>query len=362
VRTLEKIYIQASDSYIPVKPISVFPNLKTVILINMNLTWKTLNKVIPAFKDVEEFVICKNKCNDFENLTLAENEFQNLKFLNVEENGLDSFEPILKKFSHLPKLEKITLNKNNLRGLGKITGFPAVKTIIFEENDLTDFKFLTELNQFPKLEIIRITNNPITKMHNPLHTRQSAIAEIKGLKVVNGSELKKYERKDCEIYYMRKAFEDYFTKSKQVHYDYDYDQFIKFAEERYPRVPELIKMYGNPYEIMPKGMEESKINVGRDEIPVKTGARLLKIQLYALSGPYLGKPAMMKKFSDNTLITNLKTIVAKQFGMSPEKIKLSFSAYPKDPFVSLDDDLKTLFFYGVKDGSEIYADDDSNGK
>jgi len=70
---------------------------------------------------------------------------------------------------------------------------------------------------------------------------------------------------------------------------------------------------------------------------------------------------MMKKFSDNTLITNLKTIVAKQFGMSPEKIKLSFSAYPKDPFVSLDDDLKTLFFYGVKDGSEIYADDDSNG-
>jgi hypothetical protein len=33
------------------------------------------------------------------------------------------------------------------------------------------------------------------------------------LKVINGSDLKKYERKDCEIYYLKKTFDDFFKQT-----------------------------------------------------------------------------------------------------------------------------------------------------
>ena len=40
-------------------------------------------------------------------------------FLNLESANLSSFEGI-KVFGNLPKLEKLILNKNKLKGLGKI--------------------------------------------------------------------------------------------------------------------------------------------------------------------------------------------------------------------------------------------------
>ena len=40
-----------------------------------------------------------------------------------------------------------------------------------------------------------------------------------------GSEIPKFERKDCEIYYMKKTFEEYFVLKKVKHYEYDFEDF-----------------------------------------------------------------------------------------------------------------------------------------
>lgn len=40
-----------------------------------------------------------------------------------------------------------------------------------------------------------------------LYVRQRAIAENGVLEWINGSNLNKYERKDCEIFYLKSAFE-----------------------------------------------------------------------------------------------------------------------------------------------------------
>jgi hypothetical protein len=42
------------------------------------------------------------------------------------------------------------------------------------------------------------------------YVRQRAVAENVRLTGINGSELKKYERKDNEIFYLRRTFDDYF--------------------------------------------------------------------------------------------------------------------------------------------------------
>lgn len=86
-------------------------------------------------------------------------------------------------------------------------------------------------------------------MGNSRNARYRAIAEIKTLEEINGSEIKKYQRKDCEIHYLRSTFQEYFDKAGVKHYDYDFEDFQKFCEGKHPRIPELIEKYGNPYEV-----------------------------------------------------------------------------------------------------------------
>lgn len=53
----------------------------------------------------------------------------------------------------------------------------------------------------------------------------------------------------------------------------------------------------------------------------------------ALSGPGLGRPAVNMKFPENTLLTNLKAMLSKQFGIPANKQKVFHKASAKEPFV-----------------------------
>jgi hypothetical protein len=76
-----------------------------------------------------------------------------------------------------------------------------------------------------------------------------AVAEIRKLNQINGAQLKKYERKDCEIFYLRESFREYFAVKKVPDYDYDFEDFLKYCDQHHPNIPTLIKIYGNPYEV-----------------------------------------------------------------------------------------------------------------
>ena len=353
VRKINKIVINSNDTIINEPPLGVFDNLKTIILISMKLTWKRFNLLAPIFFNVENLVLCYNKMNDFENFEFSGTDFKNLKFLNMEGNELETFEGVM-KFSTAPKLEKLTLSLNKMKDLGKVSGFESLLTLIIEENDVSDFYIFSQMNMFPKLENIRITKNPLSTKHNVLHTRQRAIGEISTLKVINGSELKKYERKDCEIYYLRNTFHEYFEKSGQTAYDYDFAQYSAYCASEHPRIPELIKKYGNPYDESMRDQKNAGLEGGAGKV---NNAGFIKVKLSAYSGAAMGKPPTVKKLTTNTLVTNLKSILAKQFGIPANKQKIYYKSDSHDPFSALDEDLKDLAYYGVKDDNEIWVGD-----
>ena len=351
VKDLDKIYVNSNDSFINEPPKNVFANLKTIILISMRLTWKSLNKVIELFLNVEDLILCYNKFSDFENLSFEGSDFKNLKFLNLEGNNLNTFDGV-RKFSTAPNIEKLTLSQNKLKELGKFSGFEQLNNIAIEDNEIEDFYIFSQMNCFPKLETIRITKNPIYSKSKPLHIRQRAIAEIKNLKYINGSELKKYERKDCEIYYLRSTFQEYFEKTTQSPENYDYNQFTAYCVSEHPRIAELIKMFGNPYEdsLLPGDKTEESAQKGK-------AAGFVSVNLSAFSGGAVGKPPSVKKFTTNTLLTNLKAMLAKQFGIPANKQKVYYKADAHDLFSPLDEDLKDLAYYGIKNGGEIWVGD-----
>lgn len=64
------------------------------------------------------------------------------------------------------------------------------------------------------------------------------------------------------------------------------------------------------------------------------------------------------KFPENTLLTNLKAMLSKQFGIPANKQKVFHKASAKEPFVQLEEDLKDFRYYGVKETHEIWVSDD----
>ena len=323
-----------------------FKNLKRLILIEMKLNWNILSKVINYFKSLEDLILCKNEMND--KINLNNETLQNLTFINLEENQISDFSQ-LSTLGKLPKLERMTLNKNFISNFGKFEGFSMIQTISIDDNLIENPKYLHELSQFKKLSNFRIKNNPCIDKYGSGYVRQRVVAEVKTLSIVNGGPLKRFERKDCELFYMRKTFEEFFTFSNSKYWDYDFQAFIEFCKENHPRIEELITIYGNLFELAPKKERQELSNKNI----------LIKLTVIALSGPKLGK-LIVKKFPENSVIRDLKNIIAKLVSITNENQILSYKPHPKEPMEVIDDDYKTLLYYNMQNGGEIYVDDNQN--
>ncbi len=133
------------------------------------------------------------------------------------------------------------------------------------------------------------------------------------MKMVNGSDLKKYEKKDCEVFYLRRTFEDFFKASGKEHYDYSIDDFYTFIKGDYGRIEALIKKYGCPYETASKAEYEQKKST--------TNLKILKFTI--MTGKMLGKHKAMK-FPQTATVKSVKILVAKMFKLKKDKLVLKY--------------------------------------
>ena len=61
---------------------------------------------------------------------------------------------------------------------------------------------------------MNIKHNPVGDRLGNTYVRMRSVAEISKLNTINGALLKKYDRKDCEIFYLRETFREYFALKK----------------------------------------------------------------------------------------------------------------------------------------------------
>eukprot|EP01015_Nassula_variabilis_P016791 TRINITY_DN2595_c0_g1_i28.p1 TRINITY_DN2595_c0_g1~~TRINITY_DN2595_c0_g1_i28.p1 ORF type:complete len:473 (+),score=81.31 TRINITY_DN2595_c0_g1_i28:65-1483(+) len=345
-----QITVPLTKNTIDVNPREAFRNLKTLILINMKLTWEDISNIIPAFANIEELVLCKNHLYDAENLKIGEGDLQKLLFLNVEETGLKNFAD-LQPFSPLPKLDRLVISKNELQKLGQFTGFNSVTQLSAENNLFEDPFVLHEMSQFASLRSLRILHNPFIQKFGIAHIRLRAIAENKLIQIVNGTQLGRYDRKDSEIYYLRSTFEEYFKIVNRPHYDYDFEDLMKYCDTNHPRIKELIQKYGNPYELI-KDQDNSQ---QKSQSTQKQS--VVNLKFIAGSGPLVGKDPIKKKFPESTTIGWLKNFSSKTFKIPQSKVVLLYHTEPKDPFIELEEDMKDFLFYGIRNNGEIVVDE-----
>lgn len=100
---------------------------------------------------------CKKICSQYE---INKNYFKNLKFINLEQNGIESWDEII-GFRILPNMRRLTVSKNQLQEIYYKPGFDDLYMIAFEDNNINDWKSFDELNLFKRITHMRCHGNPI---------------------------------------------------------------------------------------------------------------------------------------------------------------------------------------------------------
>ena len=127
---------------------------------------------------------CSKVCSEY---TISKEHFQNLKFINLEQNGIDSWDEIV-GFRNLPNLRRITVSKNSIKEIYYKPGFNDLYMLTFEDNLINNWKTFDAINEYKAIRTLRCTGNPILEQaatHH--HSRQTVVGRVKYVKYLNGS-------------------------------------------------------------------------------------------------------------------------------------------------------------------------------
>ena len=83
-----------------------------------------------------------------------------MKFINVEQNGIESWDELI-GFRNLPVLKRITVSKNKIKEIYHKPGFYDVYMLTMEDNLISDWSSFDALNQFKQLSVLRCGGNPV---------------------------------------------------------------------------------------------------------------------------------------------------------------------------------------------------------
>ena len=91
------------------------PHLKELILIDMGLTWDQIDILMPTLVYIEQLHLVRNNCKHIcSQFTIKKDYFKNLKFINLEQNGIESWDEVT-GFRVLQNLKRLTMTKNLLK-------------------------------------------------------------------------------------------------------------------------------------------------------------------------------------------------------------------------------------------------------
>lgn len=105
----------------------------------MGLDWSQIDILAPALCYVEHLHLVKNYCSKiFSQFKLPKEHFKLLKFINLEENGIESWDEV-DDFRRLPNLKRLNLNKNPIKTIKFRLGWPELYMLSLEECEIEDW-------------------------------------------------------------------------------------------------------------------------------------------------------------------------------------------------------------------------------
>uniref|UniRef100_A0A8C0C244 Tubulin-specific chaperone E n=1 Tax=Buteo japonicus TaxID=224669 RepID=A0A8C0C244_9AVES len=315
---------------------SVFSKLRILALNQTQITWTEVLLCAPGWPALEELYLTSN------NITVLErpdNVLQTLKLLDLSDNQLLDGNQ-LHLIAHLPRLEQLILRNTGISSIHfpdaefgcKTKMFPSLKRLTINDNKISQWSSINELDKLSSLQSLQCHNNPFMDTEkNPETLRQLIIAKISQLEVLNKSEILPAERKGAELDYRKIFGNDWLAAGGNWNPEKN-----KPSEEflaAHPRYPSLCLKYGAP--------EEGELK-GRQPLTLKN--QLLSKSIFLVT--FLSSP-----LTESMTIQRVKGLLYRLLKIPGSELKLSYeSSKLEGKEVELDNDLKPLQFYSIENG------------
>ncbi|NXL89936.1 TBCE protein, partial [Alectura lathami] len=347
VPNLETLDVSGNKMKFPSTSVPVsgaFSKLKTLALNQTEISWTEVLFCAPEWPALEELYLTSNNITALERPDCV---LQTLKLLDLSDNPLVDGSQ-LHLIAHLPRLEQLKFTNTGISSIHfpdaefgcKTKMFPSLKHLAVNDNKISQWSSINELEKLPALRSLECRNNPLLDTEkNPETLRQLLIAKISQLEVLNKSEIPSEERKGAELDY-RKIFGSEWLAAGG-HWDPKRNNPSKEFLAAHPRYPSLCLKYGAPEEGELKGQQ-----------PLTLKNQLLTLTIKCPDNPEQ-KP-VEKKLPESMTIQRVKGLLYRLLKVPGSELKLSYkSSKLEGKEVELDNDLKPLQFYSIENGDSV---------
>ena len=321
-------------------------SLKVLVLIGVNIDWSQIDILTPVLAPyIEELHLCRNKCSKISSkYEIDAKAWKNLKYLNLEENDIEDWDEI-QGFRNCPIMKNLGLNKNKINEIKFRPGFREVYVLSLDDNLIDQWSSIDQLNEYNNIKRLRISNNPLLTNceGGEKEARAMIIARMKYISRYRGGDINKIEKKDCELFYMKKTYQEFIKNVGKVD-ELDSPKLIEYMSIYHPRWYELVEMFGNPIE------ELNSIKIKAKDIKSNSFKIVILSHLEASKGKKL-----KKKVLASMTVQTLKTLCSKLFKADSLSFKLSFKQADEEQEYELDDVFKELNFFCIYEDAVVHA-------
>ncbi|XP_077862097.1 tubulin-specific chaperone E-like [Saccoglossus kowalevskii] len=322
---------------------TAFQNVSELFLNYMKLTWKDIVQLSPVLPSLKNLHVC---FNDISTIPRLDNSFESLELLNLESNNIADWKSV-QHLGQLPRLSSLILNMNSIPEISfketacgeKTKLFPALKSISLNDNKLSSWRDVNELNKLTGLEEIRLKRNPLLKDQKYFNVRQLIITKIETLKLCNGSEVPDIERKTAELDYLKRFGQEWLDSggSQDLAINRPSDDF----KINHPRYHRLLELYGAP--------ESSEFSAAPSTALKNT---LIKVTIVCPQKPEI--KAVSKKLPGSMTVQKVKNLISRIFKVDTTDQQLAYiSKKMGGPEVELESDLRQLSYYSLENEDTI---------
>ena len=329
-----------------------FTSLTVLILNKTGVSWNQIEKVEPSLPNLSEVHVCENAITHFRSDSAAETgrRFQNLKLVNADDNLIADWSEVAAAFEDMTSLLRLYLNGNAIPSVsyGGAENFPkwrSLNCLLMARNKIDAWESINELNLFPTLSELRLTQNPIMEAEAGSKiqglARVQMIARISSLSSLNGSEIKSQERVDCERRYIRYCLDEVMPTTGPRP-----ETLPPIDATRHPRFAVCVEKHGLP------SVSKAVSGVGDGSL----ASELVSVRITCVAASVGEKPARTKRIPKTLTLHRFKMMCEAFFKIKPSE-QIVYYRTSLDPVpIAIDGDDETLSYLGIEEGHEILID------
>lgn len=321
---------------------SSFLSLEHIVVGRMSYSWCDVLICATMWPDILKLQVPFNSITTLS--SPPPNVLQNLRLLDLEGNKIIHWQEI-NKLGKIYTLEMLNISNTGVSEIifpleneqQKTELFPSLKQLHLSENNISDWKYISELERLKNLEDLKFRDNPVLQQENVETCFQLIIARIGNLKILNGITITPEERRGAEYDYMKRHAHSWLSLANNL----EKKELLNEFSVHHPRFQYLVNKYGAP----------EKGETGLTSHTLKSQLIVVEIDV-----PESKQQPITKRVPRNMTVQKFKGLIQKLFKLENEISQLS-CRNKKAPYLEypIDNDLEELAYFAISDGDHIIA-------